>query len=211
MKLFLTSHTITDNLVQPFESLIGKDISGLKVAFIPDAADATPGTDKAWVEEDKQFLIDNYEWDLTTYELRDKTPNDMKDLFAYDAIWVNGGLSGYLVNIMRSSGFEYILPDLFEKGIVYCGSSAGSMVMSKTQDASSWYIGEPEPEAIKTPGLGYIDFQIYPHYEDSLYDEILSNAKNDMKYVLLRNGEAVSVADEYVAYHGENIKVINKR
>lgn len=211
MKLFLTSSTITENLVEDFENLIGKSIKGLKVAFIPDAADGTPvENDKLWVAKERQQLIDWYNWDITDFVLKDSTQEDLEKLFEIDVIFVNGGFSGYLANVMRSSGFDKILPRLLEKNIVYVGSSAGSMVMSDIQDASSWYLNEPEPEAIDIPGLGYIDFQIYPHVKDHTIEEIKAHCKPNYTYYLLRDGTAVLVEGERVEVCGvENEELKN--
>lgn len=211
MKLFLTSSTITSNLVQDFENLIGRSINGLKVAFIPDAADGLPkDTDRSWITEQRQELIDWYNWHITDYKLNETSDGDLQALANFDVIFVNGGFSGYLAKIMRSSGFEKVLPGLLNRGIVYVGSSAGSMVMSDIQDASSWFIDEPEPEAIDIPGLGYIDFQIYPHITNEIINDVKQNCKPEFTYYLLRDGTAISIKDEVITLCGEGIEIVNK-
>jgi dipeptidase E len=212
MKLFLTSSTITENLVKDFEQLINKPINNLKVAFIPDAADGIPyEKDNSWVETERQFLIDNYNWDITTFSLKEPNPENLLSLYNYDVIFVNGGFSGYLAKMMRQSGFEKILPELLAQGIVYVGSSAGSMVMSDLQDASSWYLREPEPETIDIPGLGYIDFQIYPHIEDNEIEDIKINCKKGILYYLLRDGTAISINDDKITLCGNGIEIVNPK
>lgn len=210
MKLFLTSSTITKNLVKDFEDLLGKSIIGLKVAFVPDAADGVPSNnDKSWVEEERQDLIDWYAWDITDFNLKELNPEDLKKLRSFEVIFVNGGFSGHLANMMRKSGFDKILPQLLEEGIVYVGSSAGSMVMSGIQEASSWYLGEPEPEAIDIPGLGYIDFQIYPHVKDETIETIKAHCKPNYTYYLLRDGTAISINKTRLQVCGEKVERIN--
>jgi len=211
MKLFLTSSTITSELVERFEKLIGKGIRGLKVAFIPDASFGVSDIkDISWVEEEKQFLIDTYDWDVTSIVLKDLKKVTLDIFEGYDAIFVNGGFSGYLAKEMRRTGFDKVLPELLNKGIVYVGSSAGSMVISKTQDASSWYINEPEPEAINIPALGYIDFQIYPHIKPELVEQIRKLRDPNLSYYLLKDGEAISVTNDRVIIHGNNVKHLPK-
>lgn len=63
MKLFLTSSTITPNLVKPLEELIGRSSTGLKAAFIPDAGFKTPG-DKSWIDEEMQDVIRGLGWQV---------------------------------------------------------------------------------------------------------------------------------------------------
>jgi dipeptidase E len=180
-KLFLTSDTVTENLVKDFEDLMGKSINGLKVAFIPDAGYAPSlGDKRSSIRKERQALVDLYNWKITDMVLGDSNPDSLKILFDQDVVYINGGLSGYLAKMMRQSGFEEALPELLEKGVVYVGSSAGSMVLSDIQDASSWYLNAPEPEAINILGLGYIDFQIYPHVQDEQREKLLKIVKKDL-------------------------------
>ena len=212
MKLFLTSSTITENLIADFELLVGKSIKGLKVAFIPDAGYGTPAeNDKLWIAEERQELVDLHGWEITDFVLRDLQKQDLQSLFGMDVVYVNGGFSGYLANVMRASGFAELLPSLLNAGVVYVGSSAGSMVMSHVQDASSWYLSEPEPEAINIPGLGYIDFQIYPHVKPDVIDEIKAHCNPEFTYYLVPDGSAISINDDEMKFCGNGIKVINRK
>jgi len=153
-KLFLTSSTITPNLTKPFEELCGKQIKGLRAVFIPDACyGVVPKKDLSWVQEEKQCLIDELNWEVTEVKLKDLQKVTVKDFENVDVIFVNGGFSGYLANEMRRTEFDKILLQLLEKGIVYVGSSAGSMVCSGYQIAAEVYIGEPEENASKIEGL----------------------------------------------------------
>ena len=137
MKLFLTSSTITPNLIEPFEKFIGRSSSGLKVAFIPDAGLKTIG-DKSWIDEELTELVTNLKWQVDKITLANENEESLEKLLGYDVVYVNGGYSGYLAKVMRESGFDKILPKLLNKGVIYVGSSAGSMVLSKVQDSASF-------------------------------------------------------------------------
>lgn len=209
-KLFLTSSIITANLIPDFEELIGKSIRNLKVGFIPDAGYAPLFKgDLSVVEFDKQELIDLYDWELTEVVLENSTPEDLKVLCDMDVIYVNGGLSGHLAKAMRKSGFDKMLPKLLDKGIVYVGSSGGSMVMSDVQDASSWFIGEAEPEAIDIPGLGYIDVQLYPHVTERIREDIKNACHTGFTYYLMKDGSAVMINGNEMQLLGD-IEVFKK-
>ena len=210
MKLFLTSSTITPELISDFETFSGKPINSIEAAFIPDAGYTPQIKDKTWIENEYLELVNDLNWKVDLFPLETKTREDLDLLFNYDVIYVNGGFSGYLAQIMRRSGFDKILPALLKSNVIYVGSSAGSMVMSEIQDASSWYIGEPEPEAIDIPGLGYINFQIYPHYRDELYTPIIANINPEIDYILLRDGQAVQINDNDINYLGSNIIAIER-
>lgn len=210
MNFFLTSSTITKNLVKDFEDLIGKPIDRLKVAFIPDAADGLPSdTDKSWIAEERQELIDLHNWNITDFKLSEANQKDLESLSNFDVIYVNGGFSSYLSKVMSTSGFEKILPSLLNSGVVYVGSSAGSLVLSDIQDAESWFLDEPDPEALDIPGLGYIDFQIYPHITDENIAKVKQKCKPEFTYYLLRDGTAISINNGDIKLCGKGIEIVN--
>jgi peptidase E len=84
------------------------------------------------------------------------------------------------------------------------------MICSKNFEIADWFIGESEPGASETPGLGYVDFQIYPHYKDKLLEQIKKHKDPSQQYFLLRNGEAISVNKGVVKLHGEDILMLDK-
>jgi dipeptidase E len=206
MKFFLTSSTITPNLIKPFEEFIGRSSIGLKAAFIPDAGLKTAG-DKTWIDEEMKEVARDLKWNVEKITLAEENYESLSRLSQYDVIYVNGGYSGYLAQVMKKSGFTKILPDLLNKGIVYVGSSAGSMVLSAVQDAASFYIGEPEPEALEIGGLGLIDFEFYPLHDSrwtaELVEQVKTKRNKDLKYYLVRDGQAISVEDGQVKTYGD--------
>ena len=82
------------------------------------------------------------------------------------------------------------------------------MVCSKTQTAAEFYINEPEEGASKIPGLGLVNFEIYPHFDESLQEEITKLWKLGKLY-LLKDGEAILVENEKTVVLGEE-RVIEK-
>lgn len=208
MKLFLTSSTITPNLLKSFDEFIRRPSDGLKCAFIPDAGLKTEG-DKSWIDEEMNEVVEDLNWKVDKITLANETENSLDRLFEYDVIYVNGGYSGYLAQVMRESGFDRVLPKLLSKGIIYVGSSAGSMVLSEVQDAASFYFGEPEPESLEIGGLGLVDFEFYPMHDsrwtEDLVDKIKEARNKKLKYYLVRDGQAVSVDDNKVDLHGDVI------
>jgi dipeptidase E len=75
-----------------------------------------------------------------------------------DVLLVNGGDAFYLDRWMRESGLAELLPSL---DLVYVGLSAGSMVMgpSMAADFAAW------TPAAGGEGLGFVDFEIFPHLD----------------------------------------------
>jgi len=66
-------------------------------------------------------------------------------------------------------------------------------------DLKEWGI---ERGASKFEGFGLVDFDIYPHYSEELYNWIKQHYKGNKMY-LLKNGEAIAVEDGKITIHGE--------
>ena len=155
-KLFLTSINI-DQLPK----FTGKNPRGLKVAFIQTAAD--PYEDKWFVEADRKKLIE-LGFVLVDLDLKDKTQDELQSILSkVDIIYVTGGNSFYLLEKMRESGFDKILPALLEQGIIYAGSSAGAVIVgSSLEPIKSLDDPSKAPNLKSYDGLGLVDFVIIP-------------------------------------------------
>jgi len=201
MKLFLCSHTIIPNLVSDFEEFSGKKFDICSVAFVWTGA--KPETEWTWKEEDYEPLKQILGSKLELIDIEELHGNALKEkLLQFDILWMNGGQSIYLMKHIHKSGLKDFLPELFNKGILYLGSSAGSMICAKTLESADWFIGESEPGASKVKGLGYIDFQIYPHYEEKDLPEIRKRKPKGETYYFLKNGQAISIEDGKVRFYG---------
>lgn len=141
--------------------------------------------------------------DITLVQLEGYENKDpAEDLIGKDIIWFAGGYAGYLLYWMRKTKLNEKIKDILEKGSIYVGSSAGSMITGKSMDYLEWYIGENEHGAGCIPGLGLVDFTFYPHYKDEYLEEIKEKSK-DKKTYLVKDGEAVIVEDGKVTVFGE--------
>lgn len=209
MKLFLCSSIITPNLKQDFENFIGRKTEGLKVLFVTTAGNPNP--DKSWIAEDRDPLIENLGFKIEEIDIEKIQGEELREkITQFDVLWMNGGYTGYLMQQVKKSGLEEFLPELLQSGLVYAGSSAGSMICSESLEIADWYIGEEEPGASKISGLGYLSFQIYPHFRNELLDEIKKNKDPKEQYVLLRNGQAVSYEDGKVLLYGEKVVMLGR-
>jgi dipeptidase E len=109
---------------------------------------------------------------------------------AADVLLVNGGDAVYLAYWMRQSGLADLLPAL--QDIVWCGLSAGSMVMTPR-------IGEDFIEQkASIPGddvtLGIVDFSIFPHLDHpDLPENTIANAE---RWAASLSNPAYAIDDE---------------
>lgn len=217
MKLFLCSGFLSEEIKNEFELFAGvTNEKKFKIACITTGAEGYKELcksrneipDLSWLEDDISIATE-YGYIVDKYDIAHMMPQQFSVFDSYNAIWVEGGLTGYLINQVRRTTFEIKLTDLL-KTKLYIGTSAGSMICSKSLDASEWYIGEPEKGIGSIAGLGYIDFQIYPHFDESNLPEIISKRHKDQEYWLLKNGQAISVQDNQAKIHGGEITILKK-
>lgn len=208
MKLFLSSEGKDSKTIQDLKSYLDMDISTLKVAFIPTAGNAEGGFG-SWRDGKTYKLVQTLFTNLLTIELETTPKQDLiSRLKNIDMLWMNGGMAGYLLYWVRRRELDKILPSLLRNGMLYFGSSSGSTICSKTMYSSEWFLEEPEPGVSLIPGLGLIDFEIYPHYRKPLRPEIEKLWEQGELY-LLKDGESIIVEDDQIKVLGEK-RVIKK-
>jgi peptidase E len=201
MKLFLASEGKHPDTIEKLKSFFNGNLSDKKVAYVVTAANGE--FYGAWKASESIKVIQALfpKFDIVELENHRQLPV-LQAIEAADILWVAGGYTGYLLYWMRRCGLAQKLPNLLDKGLVYVGSSAGSMACSQTQSASDWYLREPEPGADLIPGLGLIDFEIYPHYDESLLPEIKKHWKKG-KLALLKDGEVITKINNIITWLGE--------
>lgn len=211
MKLLLTSAGFANkSIANALLKLAGKPFKKLKLVFLPTAAN---------VETDsKEWLID----DLSNCKKLGFAKIDITDIAAVskevwlprleeaDVIMFSGGNSFYLMEQLRKSGLDKMLPGLL-KIRVYVGISAGSMVagngLSLAGEAILYY---ENTKKLKDYGsLGFVNLSIRPHYHSKSFpmvnDKVLSEmaakipcpvyALDDNSAIVV-NGNKISVISE---------------
>ena len=205
MNLFLASEAKNPATIKKLDEYVD-GLSGKKIAYIPTAANGEGWG--SWKEGGSWGLVNTLKAEITLLQLEDFSHEEVKEkLQNRDIVWVAGGLCGYLMYWMRRRRLDEYLPEILEKGTLYVGSSAGSMVTGHTLDISEWYGTDQEFGAHFIPGLGLVDFDIYPHFEEGQLGEIRKNYKGNKLY-LLKNGEEIIFEDGKVTVIGEE-RILN--
>lgn len=202
MKLFLASEAKHQDSIEKLKEFIG-GFEDKSIAYIPTAANGENPYGEWETESSTWKLVNTLDAKVTPVVLEEYKNSSVLDaLKGKDVIWFAGGACGYLMYWIRRCELDKHLPDLLKNGSIYVGSSAGSMVTAQTLAVTEWYLGESEVGASIFPGLGYVDFEIYPHFEDEMLPEIKKNW-NGKKLCLLKNGEAITVVDNNVTVLGD--------
>ncbi len=205
MKLFLASeakHPVTfDKLAEYIGGFEGK-----KIAYIPTAANGERW--ESWKDGGSWSLINSQKSDTELILLEDfGNESVLEKLEQKEIIWVAGGMLGYLSYWARRCSFDQHLGEIL-KNKIYVGSSAGSMLLCNDSEMVEWDFVDNEKGASAIKPLGLVDFDVYPHYEDELYDKIKTNYKGKKLY-LLKNGEEIIVEDDKVTIVGEERVITN--
>ena len=160
-KLFLASYF--HDLAHLLKDFTNNTCEGKKVIFIPTASlpDKTP----FYVKADKKALeklgliVEELEITKTPYEeIKIKILNT-------DYIFVSGGNTFFLLQELKRTGTDKLIIEHINKGKLYIGSSAGSVVLSKDIEYIK-FMDSPKaaPELNNDfTSLGIIDFYVLPH------------------------------------------------
>lgn len=205
MKLFLASEAKHPDTIKKIDEFVG-GLKKRKIAYIVTAANGDGWG--SWKKSETLKLLKKAGADVEIIQLEDYWKGEIPPIDDKEVVWFAGGQPGYLMYWIRRIKFEPILRKLLKEGVVYVGSSAGSMIAAKSLAITEWYIGEQEPGAGIIPGLGLIDFEIYPHYDDLLYENIKKKYKGRKLY-LLKNGEGIIVEDNKIVVVGEERIITN--
>ena len=197
MKLFLAS-TFSDS-VKLFQQRVHKG----KVLFIANPSDPFKnGNNSYWIKKDYNAFVNNG-YDVTRLDLR--TVNDFqfnKILKDFDIIHICGGSAVYILDLLRKKELDVILIRAIKRGLIYTGTSAGSMIMAP--DISICADDEDEQEAKQVgkvknlKGLNLVPYYLFCHTQEKYYLPSTIKSmdrlpKNKIPLLFLRDGFAVWV------------------
>ncbi|MGH3737212.1 MAG: Type 1 glutamine amidotransferase-like domain-containing protein [Micromonosporaceae bacterium] len=126
-------------------------------------------------------------------------------LLSQDVIWVGGGSVAGLLALWRLHGFDTILRECWEAGVVLAGVSAGSLCWHAGGTTDSY---GPELRAV-TDGLGFLPYANGVHYDSE-------NQRRPLLHQLIGDGTlpAGYATDDGagLVYHGtELVEVVSDR
>lgn len=196
--LFLTSCGLTDETEKIFFMSLKKEPKNIRIIFIPTAGIETDGARegialcldelaKMGIHHENIFIY-NLELLLSkeymrTYSAHIGNPAmvsrllTLDEIMTFDAIFVSGGDCTVLCREMVRTGFDEVLYEAINRGLVYVGISAGSMYAAGNMDN----------------GLHIISNSIIPHWcgekESGIQDGYMDIHLADGQTVLINSGK----------------------
>lgn len=195
MKLFLTSAGLANKQISDaFLGLLDKPVGEIKVIFIPTAS--RYDDELFFVEKSKQQLIDVGIKNIIKLDL-DHLVTD--DELKGDIVYVCGGNTFYLMQQIRSSGFDQKLRNF--NGI-YFGTSAGSVAAGPNIEvAGPW--DDNDVNLGDTTGIGLVDFAVIPHYQRK-EKQIVDSLRHRAEYKIIELTD-----DQAILSDGVTVKIID--
>ena len=200
-KLFLSSYAaVTLELIRP---LLPEPANQLKAAFIPTAGD--PYENPASFQDPDRVALEKLGMEVTEIDLKTTQGKELARVMQQmDVVLVAGGNTFYLLDWVRKSKFDEIVKKRISEGLVYIGSSAGSILCCPTiEGAKRFDPPEAAPELSDYTGLNLVNFAIIPHTHKEKYKQRIEETtaklqKNGLEVVHLTDDQAVVVdGDEW--------------
>ncbi len=195
-KLFLSSSFI--DVALHFEKFANEDIKGKTVTFIPTAS--IPEEIKFYVANDKS-AFERLGIIVDELNVSEKTASEIEDtLNKNDYIYVSGGNTFYLLQELKNSGADKLIINHINKGKIYIGASAGSVILSPNIDFITQMDDKSKaPELNNYNGLAMVDFYTLPHHTNPPFKEMAENIITDYHHkinlVPISNSQVIEVND----------------
>lgn len=197
--LFLTSSGLTKSMVDSFFNIIGRCPDEVKILYVPTAAIETDvaregiaiclhelslmgiPSKNIFVYNLELLLSKGYKRTYSAYVTDEPIVSRLmgtEELRKFDAVFVGGGDSAVLCREMVRTGFDCVLEQAVNTGLVYVGISAGSMYAAGNFEK----------------GLNIIPNPIIPHWTG----EKLMSMPIDCGKIQLADGQAVYIEGHHI-------------
>lgn len=142
-----------------------------------------------------------------TGKISNKTLSHMevveKKIKEADIIYIGGGDTVKLVNILKETGMDKMLKESLDNNIVLAGVSAGAIAYLKYGLSDVEIMNNISNNYVKVEGLGFLDYMFVPHFSSDpkkkldLEDVLRKN--NDIKAYCLDNCAALKIEDDKIS------------
>lgn len=140
-----------------------------KILFVTTASETYEGS-TPWVDADRAKLIAAGH-KMTDFTFTGASTKEVQRAFdTADCVFVEGGNTYFLLQEVRRSGAADVIGRFIERGGIYIGCSAGSIIACPTIGWTGWLDDPSEaPDLKDMEGLGLVPFLILPHWGGERY------------------------------------------
>ncbi|HRH32802.1 MAG TPA: Type 1 glutamine amidotransferase-like domain-containing protein [bacterium] len=195
MKILLAS--IEKFLIKEGYSHLGIPRDKLRIGRVTTAIKGSQdGSFKTYMEEYKQDMIKEGIY-FEEIDIKDKSTEEIYTFFEdKNVIQVEGGSPFYLLKYARAVGFDNIVKNLLDKGLVYVGCSTGSYLMSPSFVLAIMKKGRNLYGITDFSAYGYVSYLVRPHYKNTMDDDLREMMKKIGNRIrLITNEQAILIED----------------
>ena len=188
--IFLTSTGLTSrNVSLKFKSLVSNP-ENTPVAIVTTAAEGKSENKYSQLAK-KQFE----DLGFVVVDFVDLETDPQKDFSSYGVIYVCGGNTFKLLKFAKDANFKSSVENLLERGGVYIGVSAGSIIIGPSIAIAGEVAADGNDIGLEDlTGFGITDLIILPHYSPEIEKEASDfESKYSVKIERLSNSQAVLI------------------
>ncbi|SFJ50275.1 dipeptidase E [Phyllobacterium sp. CL33Tsu] len=152
-------------------TILADRFAGTKIMIVPTAAYG-----EGWKPDYESHYrpFEEMGFEVIDYDLVGKTPDEVKAaLNTVSAVYMSGGNTFYLLHHMRKSGFFDHVRVRISEGVVYIGSSAGSIVATPVISYADALDDRSKAEETNDIGLNLVNFSILPHMDHPSFSALV--------------------------------------
>lgn len=167
-------------------SLTGKETP--IVSFIPTASRDSRGYIITAYEHFKKRLGAKFR-EVLVSEMENDFEKVRQKIMTSDMVYVGGGSTLHMMKTWRRTGFDLLLREAYEAGIVCAGLSAGANCWFEKSHSDSFRLSKPESPYVFVTGLGFVPGTFCPHYDSE------ADRAPDLHAKLMKRGGSAYAAD----------------
>jgi dipeptidase E len=187
------------------KDFVGKDPASLRILFVPTAGNTYDNV--WWIDKDRAVLKD-YGFQITELDIAHKTTEELsKALTGIDIVYISGGNTFYLLEQLRTTGFDTLVIDFINNGGMYAGASAGAIIVGPDIEIARDF--DDLDHAFNLPnteGFRLIDFIPFPHYDmkgrTEIIDALITDYSEKYKVTPFTDDQAILI-------NGDEAKLIS--
>jgi len=187
--------------------ILPKPVNQIKIAHIITASKIEKNT--SYLEKERQ-IMKKIGLKVKEIDIEGKNENQLRKILSNkDIIYVQGGNAFYLLKHARISGFDEVVKELINRGVIYIGVSAGSYIACPTIEMATWKHQDRNRAGLKNlTALNLVPFLVTVHYEPK-YRDILKKeiAKSKYPVKILTDDQALLIKNNSVQTVGKGDEV----
>ena len=159
---------------------------------------------KDYVSKETQIMKE-LGFQITEADISGMTEGKVRKLLKdTNIIYVQGGNTYHLLKCIKESGFDKVVKELLEKGVIYIGVSAGSYVAGPTIEQADWIHEHNRFGLTDLTAMNLVPFLLMVHYVPE-YKSILKEKIQKSKYEF-----KILTDDQAILVKGDNYKLVGK-